>query len=226
MTKRITPLMLAAVAALLIPQVAATDLSVDALAFVQFGDTTSSPTGVPGNTSEAQEQCPFYVYSDWGSDLNHFVPEGWMGDVDDIMFDDNYQLDRDRANVIQIEYSPSGRNRWAGIYWWDPPGSDWAKLDGGFDLSCATRLTFWARGQIGGEKAEIKVGGLKGRYRDSLQPARSAGPIVLTNEWVQYTLNLRGRDLSHIIGGLVWVTNRRDNPTGATILLDDIRFER
>jgi hypothetical protein len=150
-----------------------------------------------------------------------------MGDFDDIEFDDNYRLDPDpsRPSVIRITYTPRGGNQWAGLYWWDPPEAEWGNIDGGFDLPCATKLTFWARGETGGEKAEFKVGGLKGDYQDSLQPGLSTGPIVLTGEWTPYTLDLSGRDLSHIIGGFVWVTNKASNPGGATIYLDDIRFE-
>jgi hypothetical protein len=177
---------------------------------------TSPQVGVP---------CPFYVYADWGSEKNHYVPKGWMGDINDIQFDDNYKLDPARSSIIQIVYTPKGSNQWVGVYWWDPPDGDWGNKDGGFNLSCATKLTFWARGEKGGEKAELKVGGLKGAYQDSLQPALSTGPIVLTKDWKQYTLDLSGKNLSHIIGGLVWVTNKPSNPNGATIYLDDIRFE-
>ena len=191
---------------------------------------TSRPTSIPTQVPTAIPQssgslCPFYVYTDWGSDKNHYVPEGWMGDIGDIQFDDNYQLDPSRPDVIQLTYKPSGSNQWAGLYWWDPPGSNWADKDGGFNLSCASKLTFWARGDKGGEKAEFKVGGLKGTYQDSLQPALSTGPIVLTNGWKQYTLDLTGKDLSHMIGGLVWLTNKPSNPDGATIYVDEIRFE-
>jgi len=175
--------------------------------------------------SMTEVTCPFYVYQNWGSDLNHYVPEGWMGDTSDIKFDDNYKLDPNRPNVIQIKFTPMGKNQWAGIYWWNPPASNFGAKDGGFDLSCATKLTFWARGEKGGEKAEFKVGGIKGAYQDSLQPAYSTGPIILTNHWVQYTLDLTGKDLSHVIGGFVWVTNKPSNPSGATIYLDDIMFE-
>ncbi|MBC8447498.1 MAG: hypothetical protein H8D78_07090 [Chloroflexi bacterium] len=150
-----------------------------------------------------------------------------MGDFADIGFDDNFKLDPDpsRPSVIRITYTPKGTNQWAGIYWWDPSQAEWGNIDGGFNLSCAAKLTFWARGENGGEKAEFKVGGLKGTYQDSLQPALSTGPIVLTSMWTPYTLDLSGRDLSHIIGGFVWVTNKPSNPDGATIYLDDIRFE-
>jgi hypothetical protein len=191
----------------------------------------ASPIPTPSPTTPASVasgvSCPFYVYEAWGSENNHYVPKGWMGDFDDIEFDDNYKLDPDpsRPSVLRINYTPRGANQWAGLYWWDPPQAEWGNTDGGFDLSCATRLTFWARGETGGEKAEFKVGGLKGDYQDSLQPALSTGPIILTGEWTSYALDLSGRDLSHIIGGFVWVTNKASNPDGATIYLDDIRFE-
>jgi len=79
--------------------------------------------------------------------------------------------------------------------------------------------------KISGEKAEFKVGGIRGKYSDSLQPAVSSGVIVLTNEWTPYSINLEGRDLSYISGGFCWVTSLRNNPEGCTIYLDDIKFE-
>jgi hypothetical protein len=173
----------------------------------------------------ASISCPFYVYQDWGADANYFVPEGYMGDISDIKLDDNYKLDPERPNVIQIAYKPHGAQQWVGVYWW-APGTDWGNKNGGFDISCATRLTFWARGEKGGEKAEFKVGGIKGTYSDSLQPALSSGPITLTDKWVQYTIDLTGQDLSHIMGGFVWVTNKPANPNGAIIYVDDIKFEQ
>jgi hypothetical protein len=182
---------------------------------------TVPPVQVGAGTS-----CPFYVYQDWGADVNHFVPEGWMGDTSDIKLDENYKLDPERPNVIQIAYEPNGPLQWSGVYWWDPPGSFFGDQDGGFDLSCAKKLTLWARGEKGGEKAEFKVGGLKGKYSDSLQPAKSSGPIILTNKWVQYTIDLTGKDLSHIIGGFIWVTNKQSNQYGAVIYIDDIKFEQ
>lgn len=187
---------------------------------------TQSAIAMPPPTEEAPATiCPFYIYFDYGSDLNHFVPEGWMGDTADITFDDNYLLDAERQNVIQIIYTPSGSEQFAGIYWWDPPGSFFGSKDGGFDLSCAKKVTFWARGEFGGEKAEFKVGGIDGTYKDSLLQPESTGPITLTEKWVLYSIDLSEKDLSHTIGGFVWVTNKPSNPKGATIYLDEIRFE-
>ena len=131
--------------------------------------------------------------------------------------------------MIQIAYSGAKTQGqgWAASIGGIPPNSNWAQVDGGFDLSCATKVTFWARGENGGEWAEFKVGGLHGQYNDSFGPV-STGSFRLTDEWKQYSISLAGKDLSHVIGGFVWVTNtdrNRGNPNGATIYLDDIRYE-
>ena len=52
------------------------------------------------------------------------------------------------------------------------------------------------------------------------------GPVMLTKEWKQYTIDLRGKDLSNIISGLSWAIGRGENPQGATFYLDDVRFEQ
>jgi hypothetical protein len=189
-------------------------------------ETISQP--MPTETKQAVTQigkCLLYVYEDYGAESNGYTPAGWVGDIADITFDDNFKLDPKRANVIEIMYQPTGSNQFAGIYWWNPPDSNFGEIDGGFDISCATKLTFWAKGKNGGEKGEFKVGGIQGQFSDSLQPAESSGPIVLTKNWVHYSINLLEKNLTHIIGGFMWVTNKSSNPKGATIYIDDIRFE-
>ena len=51
------------------------------------------------------------------------------------------------------------------------------------------------------------------------------GPVVLTTDWQQFTIDLEGKDLSSISGGFCWATNLDVNPDGATFYLDDIRYE-
>jgi len=191
---------------------------------VAMPTATLIPTQTPVSLSE-NTSCPLYVYQDWSADTK-FVPEGFMGDISDINLDDNFLLDANRPNVIKIAYTPKGEQNWAGVYWW-VPGTNFGNGDDvGLDISCASKLTFWARGENGGEKAEFKVGGIKGTHSDSLQPALSSGTITLTAEWRQYTIDLTGKDLSYIMGGFVWVTKKPANPNGATIYVDDIRFEQ
>jgi len=127
--------------------------------------------------------------------------------------------------TIKVTYRPnvSQGARWAGMYWQNPP-NNWGEKKGGFDLTGAKKLTFWARGENGGERIEeVKMGGINGTYPDS--DIASAGPIILTRDWQQYSIDLLGKDLSYISGGFVWATNLDVNPNGCTFYLDDIRYE-
>jgi len=170
---------------------------------------------------------PFYVYADAGAPYNHFVPEGWMGCWQGIQLDENDPSQPQAGtSPIRITYTwqPECDQLWAGIYWWDPPGSYWCDEPGGFDLREWTKLTFWARGEKGGEVAEFKVGGLRkanGEDCDSLQPVQTTYPLVLSKKWTRYSIPLYGMDLSHVAGGFVWVTDAEET----TIYLDEIRFE-
>jgi hypothetical protein len=169
---------------------------------------------------------PFNVYTDKNARGNHFAPSGWMGDYNDIAFTDAWQDDVYSGNTcIKITYRPNASQgaRWVGMYWQNPP-NNWGEKKGGFDLTGAKKLTFYARGEKGGERIEeVKVGGINGTYPDS--DIATAGPIILTRDWQQYSIDLRGKDLSYISGGFVWATNLDANPDGATFYFDDIRYE-
>jgi hypothetical protein len=164
-----------------------------------------------------------WIYLDDGSFKNHFVPSGWMGDFAGLKMNTVPGEAHSGKSALRFIYRPTVANGWVGVYWQDP-ANNWGEKDGGFDLTGARRLTFWARGYRGGEVLrEVKMGGIKGRYPDSTQIV--TGPIVLTRAWKQYSMNLRGRDLSAISGGFCWVADTKSNPHGLTFYLDDIRVE-
>jgi len=174
---------------------------------------------------------PFYVYADFGAPHNHFVPEGFMGCSAGIQIDQNSRTNPySGVSSIKITFIPQTNClKWAGVYWWDPPSGNWCSKPGGFDLTGWNKLTFWARGDKGGEVVEFKVGGLKKADGttpcDSLQPEGTTAQVTLPKdpkEWKQYTISLYGKDLSHIAGGFVWVTNATQEEA---IYLDEIRFE-
>lgn len=174
-----------------------------------------------------QETMPFYVYSDSRSVSNHFIPSGWMPDANtakDIKFDHVNKEDPYLGDTcIKIQYNDVSGTHWAGIYWQNP-ANNWGEKDGGYDLSKATKLTFWARGAKGGENIQtFKVGGLMGEYSDS--DSAEIGPVILNKEWTQYTIDLKGKDMSYISGGFEWSTNIDNNPEGATFYLDEIKYE-
>jgi len=173
------------------------------------------------------ENMPFYVFADRGSIGNHFIPSGWMGDYGDLKQSDFASKEDPYLGdtCIKIIYNGKASQgaRWAGIYWQNP-ANNWGTIDGGFDLSRATKLTFWARGTKGGERIEeFKVGGIMGEFSDS--DSASIGPVILNKDWTQYTIDLKGKDMSYMIGGFCWATNIDNNPEGATFYLDEIKYE-
>ncbi|KAF5438154.1 CASH domain-dontaining protein, partial [Candidatus Methanophagaceae archaeon] len=175
----------------------------------------------------------FYVYFDKSASINHYSPSGWMGDADDITLDDNWTSNPHTGeSCIKITYSASGSNsqNWAGIYWQYPDGN-WGNYPG-YNLAGATNFSFWARGENGNENGEFKIGGINRPpyhdpnlpYQDSFGPV-TTGVVTLTNTWKKYTVNLTGRNLSNVIGGFCWVTNKPSNPSGCAFYLDDIMYE-
>lgn len=176
--------------------------------------------------TKQSQKMPFYVYSDRRSVGNHYIPSGYMGDYGDIKVDAGWKENPYLGETcIQTIYS--GKNsqgaRWAGVFWQNP-ANNWGSVDGGYDLSPATKLTFWARGEKGSERIEeFKVGGIMGEFSDT--DIASIGPVILTENWQQYTIDLKGKDLSYISGGFAWATNVDVNPEGCTFYLDEIKYE-
>jgi len=138
------------------------------------------------------------------------------------------------GECIQVNYEPGGG--WGGIFWW-PSGCGtegttqaWNSVTSGTcgvnvlqsgNLSAVNRLVFWARGAIGGEIIEFKIGAV-----DILpSPGRSLGKIELSPNWVEYEIDLEGVDMSNAIALFAWIAADVDNPNGAIFYLDDIQFE-
>jgi hypothetical protein len=172
----------------------------------------------------------FAIYLDKGARENHYIPSGWMGDYGDIKMNDQ-SLSEPFLGKTCIEFVYSAKKSqgqgWAGVYW-QFPANNWGTKKGGFDLTGMTKLTFWARGEKGGEVIQkFGVGGI-GLNQDMPYPDScvvETEPIELTDIWKQYTINLAGQDLSYINGGFFWVTTSDLNPEGATFYLDEIKFE-
>lgn len=193
--------------------------------------TPTSPKALtqylPQPTQTETAFTTFYVYSDKNSPDNHFIPSGWMGDYSDVALIQDHMINAfSGSTCIKVTYAnkASSGARWAGIYWQDPANNWGTNPSGGFNLTGAKKLTFQIKGAKGGERIEeIKMGGISGSYPDS--GTAGIGPVVLTTEWKQYSFDLTGKDLSHIIGGFALSANLDANPEGCTFYLDDIRYE-
>jgi hypothetical protein len=180
-----------------------------------------------GDKAEAtskRPKFPLHLFKD--SISANYYPSGWMGDHGDIRMNPAHAGSPHAGRYcIKIDYLGKGSQSagWAGVYWLFP-NSNWGNYRGGYDLTGAKKLTFWARGERGGEVIlEAKVGGISGKYVDSA--SAGIGPLTLTTEWRQYQIDLSAMDLSYISGGFCWIAERDSNTGGCTFYLDDITYE-
>ena len=85
-------------------------------------------------------------------------------------------------------------------------------------MNGATKLTFWAKGEKGGESAYFGIGTMESGDSCEVQ----TDLIVLTNKWQEYTIDLRDQDLSRIKAGFYLAIFNNENPKGCVLYLDDI----
>ncbi|MBP9853377.1 MAG: hypothetical protein KBD53_00750 [Candidatus Omnitrophica bacterium] len=170
---------------------------------------------------------PFYVYSDKGARSNHYVPSGFMPDGQCVVFNDQWRENCESGKTcIKVTYDiecSRNKNEWAGIYWLNP-ANNWGRRKGGYNLTGATKMTFWAKGELGGEQIqEFTIGGIEGDFPDTDKIV--IGPVILSDKWREYSIDLQGKDLSYISGGFAWTTEVAVNPDNCVFYLDNIKFE-
>ncbi|NQT95790.1 MAG: FecR domain-containing protein [Candidatus Omnitrophica bacterium] len=174
---------------------------------------------------QAHQFRTFYVFLDEGSTLNHYTPSGWVGDYDAIRRVSSEDNPYSGKSCLKFRYTgrtPQGAG-WGGVYWLNPV-NNWGDVEGGFNLEGSMKLTFYARGEKGGEViVRFGVGGVGGQFPDSSKS--EIGPITLQREWRRYTIDLAEKDLSHMSGGFYWMTDKTSNPDGAIFYIDDIKYE-
>ncbi len=197
------------------------------LLFAGFpGRTSAQGTGDehPGVQTLPDGQKVLFVYYDKGDPRNSYFPSHTIGDGKALKFDDGCPDDPQSGKTcVKITYNATGSYGWAGLYWVNPPGN-WGDEKGGYDLSFAKKLTFWARGEKGGEHiAVFRFGGLKGDYPDS--DIHGVGPLVLTKEWKQYSVNLEGRNMRYIFAGFSFALTKEYNREGCVFYVDNIKYE-
>jgi hypothetical protein len=170
------------------------------------------------------EAMPFYVYNNaLFPPVKNFAPSGYMGDVADLKLSGSYKnLYQEGYPCLKIMYTAEGSMGWAGVSWQNP-ANNWGEFDGGYNLKKAKQLSFWAKGDKGGEIVEFKLGGTAANHPDSEN--LTSGPITLTNIWTQYILELDDADLFYISAGFGFTAKQDSNPKGCLFYLDDVKYE-
>lgn len=168
-----------------------------------------------------------------------YHPSGFMGDHEQIEILPGYRDNPSPGDVdsacIRFRYRPSSEGEsqgWAGVYWQRPP-KNWGEHPGA-KVQGASKLTFWVRGENGGELVTFRAGGIlnlpghseqaeERKFSDSFEVI--LGQISLTSEWEQHEIPLENADLSCVIGAISWTASAAANPGGLTFYIDRVRFE-
>lgn len=168
------------------------------------------------------------------------IPAGWMsGGSSPATFIEvrGGQQGECRTGASCLRFTYKKGVSWNGILWWPLKCGDsgtpaaWNNvkagtcginiLDAGGKLTSINSLTFWARGNQGGEVVAFKVGAV-----DLIpSPGRSLGNVTLTSGWKKYKIDLVSVDLTNAIALFTWVATDIDNPQGAVFYLSEIQFE-
>jgi hypothetical protein len=166
-------------------------------------------------------QLPLVVYAEATDAKPPFAPTGWMGNTKGLRLDPACATNPHGGKTcLHAEYRDG--DGWAGVVWQSPPG-DWGDRPGGWDLTGAKQLTFWARGGAGGEVVSFEFG-LLGAGKKFPDTARGKlADVALTAEWKAYALPLGAQDLSRIKTGFAFVVRGQGKPV--EFFLDDVRFE-
>lgn len=208
----------------------------------------------------------FDVYTDIGAAGNHFVMLGKIGGG--VTIDpESTENPHVGATCVRCTFENTGED-WGGWYFMNgiledqqtAPKPNWgdtccacatceecSKCNAGVDLAGSSTLSFWARGQQGGEKIEFYLGGI-GRDPNTGEPTAlcpdssprhpTLGTLCLysptlgkevcelTADWQMYTIDLTGLDLSYVLGGFAWVASALNNPDGAVFYLDNIQIDK
>ena len=161
---------------------------------------------------------PFSIFAE-ADDAPTFVPAGWMGDAKFIRVDPASTVQpHSGKTAMKCEFASD--KGWGGVVWQSPAG-DWGDQGGGYDLTGAKKISFWARGESGGEKVAFKFGIIKDKkFSDSASGAIE--PVTLTKEWQRFEIPVSG-NLTRIKTGFAWTLVS----AGALVVfyLDDIRWE-
>ena len=177
---------------------------------------------VPKAPAGKAAKLPFVIYSEKGSPTNHYAPSGWMGNIKAIRLDEGCRTQpHSGATCLRLEYQAAAE--WGGVVWQDPE-NDWGKAPGGWNLTGAKRLVFWARGDKGGELVSCFKFGVLGtgnKFHDTA--SGSLNTVRLTTDWKRYSIDVSDKNLSCIKTGFAWIVVGQGKPV--VFYVDDIIFE-
>ena len=180
---------------------------------VRVNGPAAASTGYPA-------ELPLTVYSE-AAEPTGYIPSGWMGDTKSIELDPAW-TDGPQSGKTCLRCKFNANKGWWGVAWQDPP-NDWGDRAGGYDLTHAKKLTFFARGEQGGEVVNFEFGIIPDNKEFPDTGKGRLEKVVLGKEWQRYEIPISNQDLTRIKTGFVWTVESRDQPV--VFYLDNIVWE-
>jgi hypothetical protein len=165
-------------------------------------------------------KLPLTVYGE-DTDPANYIPAGWMGDAKAIKLNPAWTA-QPHGGKTCLRCDFESDKGWGGVVWQNPAG-DWGDRGGGYDLSGAKKLSFWARGEQGGELVSFEFGTLEKTKKFFDTGKGKLEKIALTKDWQRYEIDVSAQDLTRIKTGFVWTLASPGH--AVTFYLDDIRWE-
>jgi hypothetical protein len=154
-----------------------------------------------------------------------YAPSGYMGDgliagaISDVSACTVPRQGEGKGRCHKFVWTP-GAMGWAGIFWQYPDGN-WGATPGLTIAPGATRITFYAWGELGGETVSF-FAGMDGIDGFSVKKA----DVVLTTTPTAHTMDLTGSIYSRVVGGFGWTTGGIAGQTApVTFYVDDIQWK-
>ena len=191
----------------------------DDIQYVGTG-TAGKPAGNAGvnATPGKSATLPFTVYSEGAE--NAYIPSGYMGNYGAIKMDGK-SADNPHAGALCLKVDYTAGDNWGGVVW-QSPANDWGDQPGGFNVTGAKSLSFWARGAAGGEKVSFGFGLIGSDKPFSDSGKGELKDVILTTDWKKYCISAAGQDLTRIKSGFYWTLGSSGQPI--SFYLDDIQY--
>ncbi len=184
------------------------------------GNLTLRVNGVVSVAKGSPAKLPLTLYAE-ASDAQTYIPAGWMGDAKSIKLDPAC-AEKPQSGKTCLRCDFASDKGWGGVVWQSPEG-DWGDKGGGYDLTGAKKVTFWARGEAGGEVVNFKFGIIAKEKRFFDTGSASLDNVALTTDWQLYEIPVVAQNLTRIKTGFVWTTASTGKPV--VFYLDNIRWE-
>ncbi len=166
-------------------------------------------------------EIPFVIYNE-GGEARAYSPSGKMGNAGALQIDETWDVEpHEGKTCIRMAYA--GSFDWVTTAWQNP-ALNWGDVPGGYNFTNAAKVTFWARGEKGGERAEFMAGMEQPQNavsRDSLRA--TTGSVKLRNQWKKYSIPLQKYDRGRLITAFLVRIEAEKDPI--IIYLDDIQYE-